>query len=266
MTPYYERDGITIYCGDCLEIMPQLEGPFDAIMADLPYGTTAAKWDKIISLAALWREYKRLIKKNGAIALNCKQPFTTLLGASNFDWLRYELIWKKSNGGEFLNANRKPLPRHENILIFSNGQTTYNPQMTEGKPYACTSAGVGITTDDLSVIGWKTENDGYRYPVSVLDFPNETGLHPTQKPVALLRYLIRTYTNPGDLILDNTIGSGTTLVAAQNEGRQAVGIDTSEAYCKMAVSRLRQKSFFSLPQMNSKSVNGKQLTLLESNG
>ena len=259
--PYYDRGGITIYCGDCLEIMSLLELLFDAIICDLPYGITACAWDTIIPFEPLWENYKRLVKKDGAVILFGKQPFTTLLAASNIKQFRYEWVWEKSNSGQFLNANRKPLPRHENILVFYKSLPTYNPQMANGKPYACTSAGVGATTSDLSVIGWRTINTGERYPTSVLKFSNDTGLHPTQKPFDLLAYLIRTYTNPGDLILDNCIGSGTALLAAQNEGRRAVGIEISEEYCRVAVDRLRQPGFFSIPDKIE--VQPKQMALLD---
>jgi site-specific DNA-methyltransferase (adenine-specific) len=202
-------------------------------MADLPYQITAAHWDIMIPFGPLWENYSRLNKASGAIVLFSKQPFTTLLAASNMKQFRYEWIWKKSNGGEFLNANRKPLPRHENISVFYENSPTYNPQMSNGDPYACTSAGVGVTTSDLSVIGWRTINTGDRYPTSILEFPNETGLHPTQKPVALL--------------------------AAQNEGRRAAGIETSEEYIKIAIERLRQPSFFSIPEKVT--VKARQLTI-----
>lgn len=262
ITPYYNRNGITIYCGDCLEIMPLLEPPFDAIICDLPYGTTACAWDTTIPFEPLWENYKRLKKKNSAVILFGKQPFTTLLAVSNMKQFRYEWIWEKSNGGEFLNANRKPLPRHENILVFYKSLPTYSPQMADGKPYACTSGGGGAAiTSDLSLRGWRTINTGKRYPTSVLKFSNDTGLHPTQKPVDLMAYLILTYTNPGNLILDNCIGSGTTLVAAQNEGRRAVGIEISEEYCEIAVDRLRQPNFFSIPDKIE--VKPEQLALLD---
>lgn len=246
-TPYYDRDGITIYCGDCLEVMALFpDSSIDLILADPPYGTTHLAWDSIIPFDKMWESFDRILKYSKLSILMAKQPFTTLLGYSNIKNLRYELIWSKSGGGEFLNANRKPLPRHENILIFYSKQPTYNPQKTKGSPYTCTSTGVGATTKDVTVIGWETVNIGDRFPISVLKYKNDIGFHPTQKPVALMEYLIRTYTNPDELILDNTMGSGTTLVAAQNEGRRAVGIEINEEYCKIAVERLRQRSIFSV--------------------
>lgn len=230
-----------LWLGDCLEEMDRIEdGSIDMICADLPYGTTHCAWDSVIPLEPLWKQCKRVIKKNGAIVLTAKQPFTTVLAYSNLKWFRYELIWKKTNGGEFLNANRKPLPRHENILIFYKGLPTYNPQFTEGKPYACTSAGVGATTADLSVIGWTTINDGKRYPVSVLEFQNDKGLHPTQKPAKLIEYLVRTFTNPNDLVLDNTFGSCTTGEACLRTGRRFIGIEKDANYFEIGKARMER--------------------------
>jgi site-specific DNA-methyltransferase (adenine-specific) len=255
MIPYYDVDCITIFCDDCLRVMPQLEPPFDMILADLPYGTTACEWDSIIPLEPLWVEYKRLIKGNGAVSLFADEPFSSVLGVSNLDWLKYKWIWIKNRPSDKFNAKNKPMDAQEDILIFSpgtmancsNNMMVYNPQ--------------GLTPTRTVVMG-KTgqRHHGTRpshkekyimeftdYPINVLYYSkDEPAIHPTQKPVALMSYLIRTYTNPGELILDNTMGSGTTLVAAQNEGRRAVGIEISEDYCKIAVDRLRQKSLFSI--------------------
>jgi site-specific DNA-methyltransferase (adenine-specific) len=252
MTPYYERDGITIYCGETLEVMTYLYEAlqliFDAIMADLPYGTTACSWDTVVPFEPLWENYKRLIKDNGAVVLFGSQPFTSKLVISNIDWFRVEWIWEKPMGTNYLNANRDPMKNHENIIIFSDGYPTYNPQMRNGKPYAATRGSVGGFIRDKKVGGYLTANNGERYPLTVnkYNLPSNK-LHPTQKPVDLLQYLIRTYTNPDEIILDNTMGSGTTLVAAQREGRKAVGIELDETYCAIAVERLRQPSFFSIP-------------------
>lgn len=252
MTPYYDRNGITIYCGDCLEVMPWLDAVFDAIIADLPYGTTACSWDTIIPFEPLWENYKRLLKGNGAAVLFGSEPFSSLLRVSNLKWYKYDWVWEKDNSGNFANAKRSPLKYHENISIFSDGICTYNPQMwnagkvsnKSGKAKKNLASGRGKT-----YVSVYNETD-YRYPKSVLKFNRPNSMkdlfHPTQKPVDLLQYLIRTYTNPDDLILDNTMGSGTTMLAAQNEGRRAVGVETSEDYCKIAVERLRQPSFFSI--------------------
>jgi len=230
---------IQLYHGDCLEIMPTLEAQsVDAIIADLPYGTTACKWDTVIPFEPLWREYKRLIKPRGAIVLFGSQPFTSLLVTSNLEWFRYAWVWRKSNGGGFLNANRQPLKRHEDVSVFSSNGHVYNPQFASGKPYRCRRAAAGETTRDQTVAGWITENDGRRFPLSVLEYPSETGSHPTQKPVALLEYLVRTYTNPGDVVLDNVMGSGTTMVACIQTGRRFVGIEKDAGYFEIAKRRV----------------------------
>ncbi|MHC4618389.1 MAG: DNA-methyltransferase [Planctomycetota bacterium] len=265
MMPYYERNGITIYVGDCLEVMPQLSPPFDAIISDWPYGTTACEWDSVIPLEPLWAECKRLVKKAGAVVLTASQPFTSRLVTSNLEWFRVEWIWEKPAGTNYLNANRDPMKNHESIIVFANGYPTYNPQMRDGKPYAATSGSVGGFIRDKTVGGYTTVNNGERYPVTVNKFNlPKIKLHPTQKPLSLMSYLLKTYTAPSDLILDNAFGSGTTLVAAQNEGRRCVGIEISEDWCKTAVERLRQPSFFSLPTQsdNGAATKHKQPSLL----
>ena len=261
MIPYYERGGITIYCGDCLEVMPKLDVTFDAILADLPYGTTACSWDTIIPFEPLWENYKRLVKGNGAVVLFGSQPFTSKLIMSNLEWFKYEWIWDKVNPSGFLNAKFMPLKSHENIVIFGGSKTTYNPQLVPRPKGAQRKGSVRATNEiayDKGVYGkYLKRNNGFKgewsNPISLIQI-NTGGPwvkkkqdHPTQKPVALLQYLIRTYTNSGDIILDNTMGSGTTLLAAQNEGRRGVGIELSEEYCKVAVERLKQPSFFSIP-------------------
>lgn len=265
MKPYYQRNGITIYCGDCLEVMPGLVEPVDAIIADLPYGTTSCEWDSVISLEQLWDEYKRLIKQNGAIVLTGCEPFTSVLVMSNINWFKYDWIWKKSHATGQLNLNIQPMREHEHVLVFGQGRTTYNLQLTQ-KPLDKIRAPTRMGLSDC--YGSQREYNRtipveMRAPTSVLEINSvnhgERGLHPTQKPIALMSHLVRTYTNPGELILDNTMGSGTTLVAAQNEGRQAVGIELSEEYCKIAVERLRQPSLFTLPTNNPLQPNGYQL-------
>ena len=252
MKTFYERNGITIYCGDCLEVMAWLQMVFDAIICDLPYGTTACSWDTIIPFEPLWVNYKRLAKGNGAVVLFGSQPFTSKLVMSNLEWFKYEWIWEKNTGTRFLDKDIRPLNFHENILLFYQKQPTYNSQRWKGtpnhqrKPYQYKKSS-NIYNEFHSP---SSDISGEKYPRTTLKFntvaPSEI-LHNNQKPVDLLQYLIRTYTNPGDLILDNTMGSGTTLVAAQNEGRRAVGIELSEEYCKTAVDRLKQPSFFSIP-------------------
>ena len=240
MQPFYEINGITLYNGDCLGVMPQLEArSFDAIICDLPYGTTACKWDSVIPFEPLWEQYKRLIKPNGAIVLFGSQPFTTDLIMSNRAWFRYCWVWNKKKATGHLRAKKEPLRLLEDIVIFCDGIPLYNPQMAKGESYR----GTARTERAGGVYGFvgkaREDNPGVRYPKNLIEFSFEVEpAHPTQKPIALLEYLIRTYTNEGDTILDNTCGSGSLLVAARNTNRRAVGIETDEGYCRMAAGRL----------------------------
>lgn len=246
LKPYYEKDGIVIYLGDCLEVMPELDQVFDMILADWPYGTTACSWDSIIDLDKLWPLCKSLIKKNGAVVLMGSQPFTTLLvNAGGLNWFKYCWIWDKVVGSNFINAKKMPLKVYEDICIFGQGQITYNPQMIKrdktnvrkNKPSKNNIANfISVSVNTL---------DKDMFPVNKIvinrlsdELNSNKVLHPTQKPVALFSYLIRTYTNKGESILDNTMGSGTTLVSAKKEKRQAVGIEISEEYCEIAAHRL----------------------------
>ena len=201
-------------------------------------GTTACKWDSIIPLEPMWKHLKRVVKPNGAIVMTTSQPFTSHVVMSNIKWFSHELIWEKSNGGGFLNANRQPLKRHENIIIFWGQQGTYNPEKIKGKSYRCTRASAGETTFDQSVSGWVTHNKGDRFPTSILKFMNETGYHPTQKPVTLMGYMIKTYTNEGDIVLDFCCGSGTTGVACKRWNRNFILIEKEAEYCEIARRRL----------------------------
>lgn len=245
-----------LYEGDCFDYLPLLEDKsIDMILCDLPYGTTACKWDTPLPLEQLWIEYKRVIKDNGAIVLTASQPFTTTLIHSNINNFRYEWIWSKSNGGGFLNANRQPLKRHENILIFSKEQSVYNPLKTEGIPYSCRSSAAGETTQDQTVAGWVTENNGSRYPTTVLNFSNDIGLHPTQKPVKLFEYLIKTYTNEHDLVLDNCAGSGTTGVACENTNRNSILMEQESEYCQIIRDRMATVQELQLEARKQKTLN-----------
>ena len=238
----FSRNDITIWQGDCLTLMADIpDQSVDMILCDLPYGTTACKWDTVIPVEPLWAHYERVIKDRGAIVLTGSQPFTSKLIMSNPKRFRYEWIWHKSNGGGFLNANRQPLKRHENILIFANGQPFYSPQKTKGKPYTIKRNSAGETTRDQSVAGWISQNKGERYPTTVQYIPNETGLHPTQKPVELMEYLIKTYTLPGETVLDNCMGSGTTGVACVNTGRKFIGIEKDPDYFEIASKRIAEE-------------------------
>ena len=229
----------TIIHGDCLEVMPQLpNGSVDMILCDLPYGTTACKWDTIIPFEPLWREYKRIIKSNGAIVLTASQPFTSALVMSNPKWFKYEWVWEKDNATGFLNSKKQPLRIAENILIFYDKQCIYNPQFIAGKPY---KAKTGDTRP--SVYGkhksLHIDSNGERYPKNILKFTRgNLKVHPTQKPVALFEYLIKTYTNENDLVLDNCAGSGTTGVACKNLNRNFILIEKDLGYFNIAQTRI----------------------------
>ena len=244
--------------GDCLELMKGIpDKSIDMILCDLPYGTTKNKWDSIINLGELWRGYKRIIKDNGTIILFSQQPFTSLLITSNIKLWKYNWIWEKDNGTNFMNSHYCPLKITEDICVFGNGATSfvkngenliYNPQFTEGKPYTIIS---GNQKSNSAVVrggkggredvgGYKTESDGKRYPKNLIKFNRDKDkLHPTQKPVALCEYLINTYSNDGEIILDNCMGSGTTGVAALNIGRKFIGIELDKKYFKIAEKRIQ---------------------------
>ena len=234
-----------LFNGDCLELMADIpDKSVDMILCDLPYGKTRNKWDAKIPLDLLWKQYGRVIKDNGAIVLFSAEPFTTLLIASNFKMFRYDLIWAKPQGSDFLNANRKPLRSHENICVFYKKQPTYNAQKTTGKPYKAKSGATTSTNFGEFDGNFHTENtDGKRYPLTVLHFNSEHNngkLHPTQKPVALLEYLIKTYTNEGETVLDNCMGVGSTGVACINTGRNFIGIELDKQYFEIAEKRIKE--------------------------
>ena len=239
-----------IYLGDCLEVMQDIKDKsIDMILCDLPYGTTRCKWDSRIDLEKLWQQYCRIIKDNGAIVLFAQTPFDKVLGTSNLEMLRYEWIWEKTQATGHLNAKKMPLKAHENILVFYKKLPVYNPQKTDGhKPvnsytkYVATQNNTEIYGDFSNEIsgGGNTE----RYPRSIQMFSSDKQkehLHPTQKPVKLLEYLIKTYTNENDLVLDNCIGSGSTAVAAHNINRNFIGIEKDIKYYEIALERLKIK-------------------------
>ena len=234
---------VTLFRGDCLDIMPTLDGPFDAVIADLPYGTTACKWDTVIPFEPLWKQYKRLIKPKGAIVLFGSQPFTSALVMSNPGWFRYEWVWRKNRGTGHLNAKIMPMRAHENVIVFGESMPVYIPQMRKGEPYQridCSKHSLNKGTYGRTQASYSTINGtGDRYPLTVLDFAIvERALHPTQKPIALLEYLIRTYTNEGETVLNNVMGSGTTGVACVNTGRHFVGIELLQEYFDIAETRI----------------------------
>ena len=237
------------YQGDCLEVMKDIDDKsIDMILCDLPYGTTACKWDTIIPFEPLWEQYKRIIKDNGAIVLTASQPFTSALVMSNPDMFRYELIWEKERPTNIMFMKKQIGKVHENILVFYKHQPTYNPIME--KRDNSTIAVYGKDTKGGDSKTHKNQrlrySEGYnrfvKYPRSVIKINRDTlkgSVHPTQKPVALFEYLIKTYTNEGDLVLDNCAGSGTTGVACINLKRNFILIEQDEKYCKIAEERIR---------------------------
>lgn len=248
-----------IYNADCLEKMKDIpDGSIDAIITDLPYGTTACKWDSVIPFEPLWEQYRRMIKPTGAIVLFSQQPFTSALIMSNIEMWKYNWIWQKDNGSNFLNAHHQPLKITEDICVFGFAATTeskkgvylnYNPQMRQGyKPYKCVS---GAQREDTAMVrgvckaqdgGTLTISDGSRFPINLIQFNRDKErLHPTQKPVELIQYLIRTYTNEGETVLDSCCGSGTTAIAAIREKRNWICIEKSEEYFNIAKKRIENE-------------------------
>lgn len=245
-----------LWLGDCLKLMPKIpDKSVDLILCDLPYGTIASPWDELIPFNELWDSYKRVIRMNGAIVLFGSQPFTSKLGASNLSMLKYSWVWQKSRPTDFLQAKHKPLKGFEDILVFYDKRPTYNPQDTLLIDKIVKNTGTksrgrlskkrnGDQTFHNTVCG-ADENDCYKqtmtnYPRGIIKFAQEnTAFHPTQKPVALCEYLIKTYTNEGDLVLDNCAGSGSTLVAAKNINRQFIGIEKEKEYYDICLERLK---------------------------
>lgn len=243
---------IKLLNGDCLKLMKDIpDESIDMILCDLPYGTTKNKWDTSINLELLWEQYKRVIKHKGCVALFCQTPFDKVLGSSNLEMLKYEWIWEKPMATGRLNCNFAPMKAHENILIFSKGSAcyvknkdnsmTYNPQMTKGEPYKSISGRPSTNYDTKWSKQQLTINNGTRYPRSIQKFAHDKEkLHPTQKPVALLEYLIKTYTNENDIVLDNCMGSGSTGIACINTNRNFIGIELDENYFKIAKERIEK--------------------------
>ena len=232
---------VNLHLGDCLEILPTIaDKSVDMVLVDLPYGTTACKWDSIIPLDKLWEQYNRICKKDGAMVFTAAQPFTTILDASNLENFRYEWIWEKPQGTNPMNAKVMPLKSHENILIFYRKKPVYNPQMWYSTPYSGFSSNTSKIGEVYGSANSKHRDnpEGSRYPKTVLKFKQEKGLHPTQKPVEMMEYLIKTYSNEGDTVLDNTMGSGTTGVSCVNTNRNFIGIEKEEKYYKIAEQRI----------------------------
>ena len=231
---------ITLYHGDCLIEMNKIaDNSVDMILCDLPFASTRNKWDCLIPFEELWKHYERIIKDNGAIVLFCDGMFTAKLLISNPKLWRYNLVWDKQRGCDFLNANVKPLKSHEDIAVFYKKKPTYNKQYWYSTPYKCTKNGSLSTNYGFRNEAFSESEDGKRNPLSILSFPRDSDrLHPTQKPVPLLEWLIKTYTNEGDLILDNCCGSGSTGVACINTNRRFIGIELNDEYLKIAEERL----------------------------
>lgn len=245
---------IQLLHGDCLELMKDIpDKSIDMILCDLPYGTTPCKWDSIISFDEMWKQYERIIKQEGAIVLFGTEPFSSKLRLSNLKLYKYDWIWEKPNAANFLVIKYQPAKVHEDIMVFGKkatsyspkGNMKYHPQMTEGKPYTITSGKQKTDNNNPTVRSpikqVITENKGQRYPRSIQRFNgSKEKLHPTQKPVALLEYLIKTYTNEGDTVLDNCMGSGSTGVACVNLKRNFIGIELDEGYFNTAKKRIEE--------------------------
>ena len=238
--------GSALFQGDCLDIMPLIpDKSIQLILADLPYGETHCKWDTIIPFEPLWNEYKRILKDDGAIVLTATNPFAANLIMSNPEMFKYEWVWNKKLTGSPAVAKYRPLPIFENILVFGKGKTKYNPEMRTGKMRVKGRKTLGNTGEDISE-NWKglknghfTENDQY-YPTNILEIPNtnRTGKqHPTEKPLDLMLYLVKTYTDETDMVLDNTMGSGTTCLAAKELNRKFIGIEKEPKYYEIACQR-----------------------------
>ena len=234
---------IELIQGDCLENMRDIpDGSIDMILCDLPYGTTACKWDTIIPFELLWEQYKRIIKDNGAIVLTASQPFTSALVMSNTNLFKYNFVWIKPQGVDPFMAKIRPLNNIEDVLVFGKGKVNYFPQMAEGKPYHVVRDKNPRVKETNNTVMKQTEtiNKGERLPTRTLNIKQEKGLHPTQKPVALFEYLIKTYTHEGGLVLDNCMGSGTTGVACKKLNRNFIGIELDPEYFKIAEKRINE--------------------------
>ena len=236
----------TVLKGDCLELMKQIpDGSIDMILCDLPYGTTACKWDTIIPFDKLWEQYERFIKPNGAIVLTASQPFTSALVMSNHKLFRYEWIWIKNRGSNFALANKMPIKEHESVMVFYKKLPTYNPikqqRAESGKERVKTIINPSTVSENYGGIVLQEGKiyEELRFPSSCQKFNCEVGLHPTQKPTKLFEYLIKTYTNEGDLVLDNCAGSGTTAIACLNTNRNYILIEKEDKYYDMILERIK---------------------------
>ena len=244
---------VNLIKGDCLDAMKKIaDGSVDLVLTDPPYGTTACKWDSVIPLEPMWEQLKRVIKPNGAIVLTSVDPFTCILGASNIKDLKYKWVWNKTRATGHLNAKKMPMKNIEDILVFYRQHPTYNPQgivevdrtVHNSKSHSLR----GVTKDATSTVTGGIRYEAYKqtqtnYPRQLLQFASEGAtVHPTQKPVALMEYLIKTYTNEGETVLDFTMGSGTTGVACVNTNRNFIGIELDDGYFSIAEKRIQHAS------------------------
>jgi site-specific DNA-methyltransferase (adenine-specific) len=231
-----------VLLGDAIELMKDIpDKSVDMILTDPPYGTIACKWDQIVDFTAMWKEFHRVIKPSGAMVITASQPFTTKLIASNIDNFKYSWIWNKKFAGNFCTAKSQPMKTHEDVCVFGLNKVNYYPQMVKrDKPI---KGGGMSNTDILGETNFKALKKTYneKYPITILDFPRELGrtIHPTQKPVALFEYLIKTYTNEGELVLDPFAGSGTTALAARNLNRNFIVIEKEQKYYDIILERLK---------------------------
>ena len=235
---------IELWQGDCLELMKNIpDGSVDLVLTDPPYGTTACKWDSVIPFEPMWEQLNRIIKPNGAICLFGSEPFSSALRMSNIKDYKYDWVWCKDKPSNFALAKKNPLKYHENISVFYKKFALYKPQMTKGKPNHSVGKGIRKKANESNFNSATVTNktDGMKYPKSLLSFNRETRpIHPTQKPVALLEYLIRTYTNEGEKVLDFTMGSGSTGVACVNANRRFIGIELDKEYFEIAKKRIEE--------------------------
>lgn len=233
-----------LYHGDCLQLLPLLsEGSVDMVFADMPYGTTYAKWDRVLPMDTIWTELFRICKENAAMLFTSSQPFTSALVQSNPKMFSCEWIWDKVNPTNFANAKKQPMKSHESVVVFSRKQPVYNPQKVPGKKNHSQGTSNTNNYSETRKIHGRVSDDtsGLKYPKSIQTFAkhsSQCGLHPTQKPVDMLRYFIRTYTNPNDVVLDFCMGSGSTGEAAVLEGRRFIGMEKDEKYFNIARDRI----------------------------
>lgn len=242
--PYFKNESVTLYHGDCLELLPQFTDTFDCSITDLPYGSTTQEWDDLLPLKPLWKEIKRLVKKNGAVCLFGSEPFSSVLRISNLDMFKYDWIWEKTKAGNFAQCRKNPMKLHEMISVFYQEFPTYNlwnlTKLEEPKKNSRKTKGANLGhCHSGSEEYYQTETGFHK---SILKFSNKSGngysFHPTQKPIDLLEYLIKTYTNENELLLDFTAGSGSLGVACMRTNRRCVLIEKDEKYCEVAAKRL----------------------------